>query len=141
MEKIINPMFTYQYGDVELDNLVNHDHNYDHTKLPHITLTDLISKIKNHDTVEAGTFVYITMHDLVNEHDTRYMHDTYTHIQSDTRIEVEYDEQMDDWTRIFIILDDKRIWIGDEPNDEWNQMTSSYGDINAFELEAFQEWT
>ena len=69
------------------------------------------------------------------------MHDTFTHIPTDTKIEVEYDEQMEDWTRIFILVDGKRIWIGDEPNGEFIDMVVPYGDTNAFEFQSFQEWS
>lgn len=141
MERISNPMFTYQYGDIELTNIINHDRSYDDEKLPKMTLTEFINKIKNNEEVQAGTFVYFTLHDLVDDNDTRYMHDTFTHIPTDTKIEVEYDEQIEDWTRIFILVDGKKIWIGDDPNGEFIDMVVPYGDTNAFEFQSFQEWS
>lgn len=141
MERISNPMFTYQYGDIELTNIINHDRSYDDEKLPKMTLTEFINKIKNGEEVEAGTFVYFTLHDLVDENDSRYMHDTFTHIPTDTKIEVEYDEQMEDWTRIFVLVNGKKIWIGDEPNGEFIDMVVPYGDTTGFEFQSFQEWS
>lgn len=141
MERISIPMFTYQYGDIELSNIINHDCNYDDEKLPKMTLTEFINKIKNNEEVEAGTFVYITMHDLMRERSYNYTTLRYNHVPTNESLLLEFDPQMDNWCRAYLQIDGKSIWIGDEVDGDFNNMISTYGDINAFEFQSFQEWS
>lgn len=141
MENIFNPMFQYQYGDIELDNIIQHDRfTYPDERLPKMTLTELICKIKNHEEIEAGTFVYITMQDLTKETCT-WSEEVLTHIQTNTKLVLESEENNDNWTRAFLIIDDKKIWIGDEVDGSFHDMTAKYGDTNSFEFKTFQEYS
>ena len=133
------PMFDYQYGDIKLDNIINHDKDYDESNLPHITFTEFINKIKNHEPIDAGTFIYITAHDLIKEDDSRYVWSSYTHIPTNTKIEVE-GEVESLWVRVYVTIEG-RIWIGDDFDDKFWEIMRPRGTVNAFEFKAFQEYT
>ena len=138
----MTPMFDYQYGSIELNNIINHDCNYDESKLPHITFTEFVNKIKRHESIDAGTFIHITAHDLIKEEDPRYVWDSYTHIPTNTKIEVE-GEVESPWVRVYIILEgqEKNIWIGDDFDDKFWEIMKPGGNINAVEFKTFQEYT
>lgn len=54
MEHISNPMFEYQYGDIELGNIIQHDRfTYPDEQLPKMSLTEFVTKLKNHEDIEA----------------------------------------------------------------------------------------
>ena len=138
---IMNNMFDYQYGDNELKNIINHPFDYPEDKLPHITLEELINNIKNNAQIEAGTFVHISLHDLTKE-SVSWNCETYVHIPTNTKVTVEYDEQLDGFSRTTITIPgiNGTFWIGDDIDDNWYNMTTPNVNINAFELKSFQEY-
>lgn len=141
MENISNPMFEFQYGDIELDNIIQHDRfTYPDEQLPKMSLTEFVTKLKNHEDIEAGTFVYITIQDLIKETCT-WSEEVLTHIQTNTKLVLESEEDNEDWTRAFLVIDDKKIWIGDEIDGSFHDMTAKYGDTNSFEFKTFQEYS
>ena len=133
------PMFDYQYGDIKLDNIINHDKDYDESNLPHITFTEFINRIKNHEPIDAGTFVYITAHDLIKENDSRYVWSSYTHIPTNTKIEIEGEDESP-WVRVYIIVEG-RIWIGDDFDDKFWEIMKPGGTTIATEFKTFQEYS
>lgn len=50
-------------------------------------------------------------------------------------------EDNEDWTKAFLVIDDKKIWIGDEVDGSFHDMTAKYGDTNSFEFKTFQEYS
>ena len=141
MENISNPMFKYQYGDIELDNIIQHDRfTYPDEQLPKMSLTEFVTKLKNQEDIEAGTFVYMTMLHLIEENCTS-SEEVLTHIPTSAKLVLESEEDNDDWTRAFLIIDDKKIWIGDEVDGSFHDMTAKYGDTNSFEFKTFQEYS
>lgn len=137
MEKISDPMFRM---DTDL-NIINHDRQrYPDEKLPKMTLTEFINKIKNNEQLEGGTFVYITMHDLVKE-SSNWSEEVFVHVPTNTKLLLETEEDDMMWSRAWLLIDDKKIWIGDEVDGEFQDMTCPFGDINAFEFKSFQEWS
>lgn len=137
----MSPMFDYQYGRIELDNIINHDRDYDESNLPHITFEEFINKIKNHEPIDAGTFIYIIAHDLIEEDDPRYIWSSYTHIPTNTKIEID-GEVESSWVRVYIILEgqSQNIWIGDDFDNKFWEIMKPGGTTNTTEFKTFQEY-
>lgn len=132
------------YVNPELVNVVENPEvsfgNYPEDKL---TLDELINKVKNKEPIKQGTEVHFDMHDIIrDDRDNAYLHETYIHIPTNTRIRVEYDDCMDEWTRTSLLLPgySEEIWIGDDIEDCW--WNATHGECTlGFKMNAFVEWT
>ena len=109
-----------------------------------IAFEELLKKIENHEEILQGTPIHFNIHDIMCENECDYLHDEFIHIPTNTRILVEYDEQMDDWTRTSIVLpghnDSEAIWIADDVEDVWRKAAHEEM-FTEFELNAFVEWS
>lgn len=88
----------------------------------HISLDELIEKIKKNEEVEQGTYVYFAGKDIMYlEDESTYNDNVYLHIPTNTKIRVKYDEMFPEWTRTSLMIPgiDEEIWIGDDDNDCW----------------------
>jgi len=107
-----------------------------------MTLDEFINKIKNHENVKQGTSVYFNMHDIIKEKTDWYTHDEFTHIPTNTKIIVEYDETLECWSRTSLLLPgmqkSEAIWIGDDEEDCW---WKAQHDVTGFEMKVFVELT
>ena len=132
------------YVNPELVNVVENPEvsfgNYPEDKL---TLDELINKVKNKEPIKQGTEVHFDMHDIIrDDRDNAYLHETYIHIPTNTRICVEYDDCMDEWTRTSLLLPgySEEIWIGDDIEDCW--WNATHGECTSgFKMNTFVEWT
>lgn len=109
-----------------------------------ITFDELLKKIENHEKILQGTPIHFNMHDIMHENGCDYLHDKFIHIPTNTKILVEYDEQLDGWTRNSIVLpghnDSEAIWIADDVEDVWWKAAHEEM-FTGFELNAFVEWS
>ena len=108
-----------------------------------ITFEELLKKIENHEEILQGTPIHFNMHDIICEN-FDYLHDEFIHIPTNTKILVEYNEQMDSWSRTSIVLqghnDSKAIWIANDDNNIW--WKAAHEEVfGGFELNAFVEWS
>ena len=108
-----------------------------------ITFDELLKKIENHEEILQGTPIHFNMHDIICEN-FDYLHDEFIHIPTNTKILVEYNEQMDSWSRTSIVLqghnDSKAIWIANDDNNIW--WKAAHEEVfGGFELNAFVEWS
>ena len=108
-----------------------------------ITFDELIKKVKNHEHVDKGTLIHFGMHDIIRDTNVNvFMHEEFIHIPTNTRILVDYDELLEQWSRTSIILpgmnENQAIWIGDDEEDCWFKAT--HEDVTcSFDIEAFVE--
>lgn len=108
-----------------------------------ITFDELLKKIENHEKIFQGTPIHFNMHDIICDK-SDYPHDEFIHIPTNTKILVEYNEQMDSWSRTSIVLlghnDSEAIWIADDVEDAWWKATHEEM-LSGFELNAFVEYS
>ena len=108
-----------------------------------ITFEELLKKIENNEEILQGTPIHFNMHDIICEN-FDYLHDEFIHIPTNTKILVEYNEQMDSWSHTSIVIqghnDSKAIWVADDDNNIWRK--AAHEEVfGGFELNAFVEWT
>lgn len=106
-----------------------------------MTFDEFIDKIKNHESINQGTTIYFNMHDIISDDSSNYLSDEFTHIPTNTKIIVEYDEEMESWSRTSILIPgfSEKIWIGDDEEDCWWHAAHEQ-DTCGFELKVFVEW-
>ena len=111
-----------------------------------ITFDELLKKIENHEEILQGTPIHFNMHDIMCEK-FGHLHDEFIHIPTNTKILVEYNGQMDSWSRTSIVLpghnDSESIWIADDVEDAWWKAWWAPHEemLSGFELNAFVELT
>lgn len=108
-----------------------------------ITFDELLKKIENHEKILQGTPIHFNMHDIMCEK-FDYLHDEFIHIPTNTKILVEYNEQMDSWSCTSIVFpghnDSEAIWIADDDNNIW--WKAAHEEVfGGFELNAFVKWS
>ena len=105
-----------------------------------ITIDELIDRIKNKKPIKQGIKIHFNMYDIIYDVNSHiFMHDTFIHIPTNTKIFVEYDENWG-WERTFLLIPNysEKIWIGDNNEDCWWDATHNEGSYS-FEMKSFIE--
>ena len=131
----------------EIVNVVENEKvSFDEYPTNGITFDELLKKIENHEEILKGTPIHFNMHDIICEN-FGHLHDEFIHIPTNTKILVEYNGQMDSWSRTSIVLpghnDSESIWIADDVEDAWWKAWWAPHEemLSGFELNAFVELT